>query len=1183
MNDENTPQPQPWIDPALEARIVACVLGETSAFENAELERLLAENPELALFKRRIEAAHALAGAASRPDNPKIQLSPERRKKLLQTIGVPPVTASPKIRVAGLPQASWWSSPFLIRAAACLIMTTLALVIFSSVTVFRSSAPLPEFAGSSGDTGFVQTQGFTVNHNPDQTAQLQTARENLRALVTFELNETNSALLQSPASPSVIAQNNIQTITSVPMPVLDPVGQPADMPHAKADSLAVASAKKEFALPTEESMTMAKLKNMAPFTASERETAERPIPTTGRDGTPLPAVTKEGSLTAGNLADEVAVSANAVDALIANAYAHSGVKNERTFYDNDGRAQVLEKHAPYGTRTDGAAPATADAIDQPYFAMKDGKMVQVEGFINYGSLITVPRSKTAAEAPSQPVDLMNTPVVTTRSGQHASAQVVREFKYPTEFHPPAAKDKNDPPNVARIKKLLEEAGDFQETGRFDLAFKRYEQTLEEDPSNIAARKGMEKVKATRAKYADAAYNEARSRMLFSIDNGWNLPIRRFDVGSATIIEEPGTQAAAIKRKLNEIVIPKVDFQDVTVGEALAALKQRAAELDPSADEPTDKGVNIVLNLPEEASENQARISLGLSDIPLGAAIDYVAKAANLKLKIEPYAVSVVPQSTFTEELITKEYKVPPGFLPATPPTVPPLPLSAGANSSASLPAIAARSGAREHLESLGISFPPGATAYYIASADKLIVKNAAPNLELVDTLLESPQAPSAPSAFPAEIPTAEQPASTFSLHVSDVSFQLAKDALARGARPDPTRIRPEEFYNAFDYNDPAPGPGEPVACRIEQSAHPFLQQRNLVRIAVKVAATGRDAGQPLRLTILLDTSGSMDREDRALSVRQALQTLATLLGPGDRVTLIGFARTPRLLAEAVPGDQAAKLMEAADRTPSEGGTNLEEALALASEMALKHKLPTAQNRIVLLTDGAANLGNADPGRLAKQIETTRQQGISFDACGVGANGLNDEVLETLTRKGDGRYYLLNKPGDADAGFAKQLAGAFRPAAENVKVQVVFHPSRVARYRLIGFEEHLLKREDFRNDKVQAAELSAEEAGVALYQIEPLPEGDGELGEVFVRFRDPASGQMVERSWTMPYEPRVRPFDQASPSLQLAAASALLAEKLQSKAPIDLETLKPVLTSLRSHYPHQTRVRELLRMFEQARP
>jgi Mg-chelatase subunit ChlD len=430
-----------------------------------------------------------------------------------------------------------------------------------------------------------------------------------------------------------------------------------------------------------------------------------------------------------------------------------------------------------------------------------------------------------------------------------------------------------------------------------------------------------------------------------------------------------------------------------------------------------------------------------------------------------------------------------------------------------------------------------------------------------------------------ELDATAQPFSTFSLHVADVSFQLAKDAIARGQMPDPARVRPEEFYNAFDYGDPSPGQGEQVSCRVEQCAHPFLQQRNLVRVAMKVAATGRLASQPLRLTILLDTSGSMEREDRVASVRRALASLASLLGPRDSVTLIGFAREPRLLAEQTPGSEAGKLVEIAARTPSEGGTNLEAALDLAGQLALKQRDPGAQNRIVLLTDGAANLGDADPALLAQKVDALRQRGVAFDACGVVANGLDDEILESLTRKGAGRYYLLEKPGDADAGFAKRLAGALRPAAENVKVQVKFNPARVGKYRLIGFDKHRLKTEDFRNDRVAAAELSAEEAAVAMYQVEPLPDGEGELGEVFVRFRDPATGAMVERSWTLPYDAHAPAFDRASPSMQLAGASALLAERLRGDEAFDLSKLAPIVAALRGQYPNQVRVDEFVRMFD----
>jgi hypothetical protein len=313
--------------------------------------------------------------------------------------------------------------------------------------------------------------------------------------------------------------------------------------------------------------------------------------------------------------------------------------------------------------------------------------------------------------------------------------------------------------------------------------------------------------------------------------------------------------------------------------------------------------------------------------------------------------------------------------------------------------------------------------------------------------------------------------------------------------------------------------------------------------------------------------------------------LTSLLGPNDAVTLIGFAREPRLLAEEVPGDQARKLVQMVKHTPAEGGTNMEEAIKTASELALRHYDAAGQNRVVMLTDGAANLGDADPGQLARLVERLRQQGVSFDACGVGADGLNDDILEALTRKGGGRYYFLNKPEDADEGFARQLAGAFRPAAENVKMQVRFNPDRVGKYRLIGFEKHRLNQEDFRNDKVTAAQLAAEEAAVALYQVQVLPEGDGEIGEVFVRFRDPANGRMVEQSWTIPYDAQAPVLEKASASMQLAATAALVAEKLRGGAEgdaVDLGALEPIVGKLRGEYAQQARVGDLVAMFEEVR-
>lgn len=431
-----------------------------------------------------------------------------------------------------------------------------------------------------------------------------------------------------------------------------------------------------------------------------------------------------------------------------------------------------------------------------------------------------------------------------------------------------------------------------------------------------------------------------------------------------------------------------------------------------------------------------------------------------------------------------------------------------------------------------------------------------------------------------EVAASEEPYSTFSLNISDASFQIAQAAMAKGERPDPAGVKVEQFYNAVDYGDPAPAAGEPVAVNIEQSAHPVIPGRNLVRVALKTAAAGRAASQPLHLTLLVDQSGSMSREDRRTAMKQALGSLGGLLSNNDSVTVVGFSRTPRMLADGLSGDQSKKLPDLINVEASEGGTNLEEAMKLGEQLAARHKQPGAQNRIVLFTDGAANLGNADPEKLAERVKQLRQKGIALDIAGIAAADLNDELLAELARNGNGRYYVVGKGNDDN--FAKQLAGAFRPAAENVKVQVHFNPERVSRYKLIGFEKDRLKTEDFRNDAVDAAEMAAEEAGVAIYQIEPIPGGKGEIGEVSVRFRDTTAGQMVERTWAISHNPSTPSFDRAAPSMQLATFAMLAAEKLKGGAyaeAIDFKQLSAPQANVKQFYGDQGRPAEVLRMVD----
>ena len=300
-------------------------------------------------------------------------------------------------------------------------------------------------------------------------------------------------------------------------------------------------------------------------------------------------------------------------------------------------------------------------------------------------------------------------------------------------------------NVEEVKQLLQEAQGFYASGRYDLAFKRYEQVLNVDKYNIAARRGMEQVNNARSKYQETAYNETRGDLIRQVNKAWELPVHKFDVSASTIIDQPQLNTGGtsnINRKLDEIIIPKIDFTEASVREALDNIKQRAAALDTGEQDPSRKGINIVLKLPPGAAESGGNVTISLTDVPLRSVIRYVVEAANLKMKVEPYSVVVVPQSEKTGVLITKEYKVPPSFISSLPANSATARAAVPGVAPGSQPAVAGKSGAREFLEANGVLFsgpdiPEGASANYISSSSRLIVKNTQSNLDLVDNLVDN--------------------------------------------------------------------------------------------------------------------------------------------------------------------------------------------------------------------------------------------------------------------------------------------------------------------------------------------------------------------------------------------------------------------------------------------------------------
>jgi secreted protein with Ig-like and vWFA domain len=309
------------------------------------------------------------------------------------------------------------------------------------------------------------------------------------------------------------------------------------------------------------------------------------------------------------------------------------------------------------------------------------------------------------------------------------------------------------------------------------------------------------------------------------------------------------------------------------------------------------------------------------------------------------------------------------------------------------------------------------------------------------------------------------------------------------------------------------------------------------------------------------------------------------LQPQDKLSVVTFARTARLWVDGVPGNQAAQVAEDLSGLTPEGGTNLEEAMNLAYQTARRYYLANGINRVVLLTDGAANLGNVEPDALKQTVEAQRKQGIALDCFGIGWEGYNDDLLEVLSRHGDGRYGFINSPEEAATEFAAQLAGALQIAASDVKVQIEFNPRRVTAYRQIGYAKHQLTKEQFRDNTVDAAEIAAAEAGNALYTIEVNPAGEGPLATVRVRFKIPGTSDYREHEWAVPYTGNSVALEQASPAMRLATTAGAFSEWLASSqyaAEVSPDHLLGYLSGVPAVYGADARPQKLEWMLRQAK-
>jgi Ca-activated chloride channel homolog len=398
------------------------------------------------------------------------------------------------------------------------------------------------------------------------------------------------------------------------------------------------------------------------------------------------------------------------------------------------------------------------------------------------------------------------------------------------------------------------------------------------------------------------------------------------------------------------------------------------------------------------------------------------------------------------------------------------------------------------------------------------------------------------------IDTEDDRLSTFGLDVDTGSYTVARRYLRDGHLPPQAAVRVEEFVNYFSYGDPPPARGD-FALRAEGAPSPFAAgpQYRLLRFNLRAREVDAENRKPAVLTFVVDVSGSMDRENRLVLVKKALGLLLGQLHGSDKVGLVIYGDRGQVLLE--PSSDREAIRRAIDRLAPGGSTNAEEGLTLAYDVAGRAFRPGAINRIILCTDGVANVGNTGPESILKRIGAEARRGIELTSLGFGMGNYNDVLLEQLADKGDGRYAYIDDLDEARRVLVEELTGTLQTIARDAKVQVDFNPAVVSRWRLLGYENRDIADEKFRDDTVDAGEIGAGHNVTALYEVKLKPGASGgqTIATLHLRFRAADTREIQETTRELRVADLASSWEMASPRFRLAALVAELAEVLRGSA------------------------------------
>jgi Ca-activated chloride channel family protein len=401
--------------------------------------------------------------------------------------------------------------------------------------------------------------------------------------------------------------------------------------------------------------------------------------------------------------------------------------------------------------------------------------------------------------------------------------------------------------------------------------------------------------------------------------------------------------------------------------------------------------------------------------------------------------------------------------------------------------------------------------------------------------------------FGREVDAAEQPESTFGLDIDTASYTYARRQLLDGRRPGPDMVRPEEFVNAFRHDYPQPsGPGFTVTmdgARLPETHRTSGGELRLLRVGLQTRAEDAVNRPDAALTFVVDVSGSMGEPGRLDLVQDALTVLIDQLRPTDSVAIVTYSDEARVVREMTPARDRQALHRAVDRLRIEGSTNLEAGLVLGYRVARDGFVRGASNRVILLSDGLANVGNTTAEPILRQIREEAAKRIALLGVGVGSE-YGDALMERLADAGDGFVTYVSEREQARQLFVNRLPATITVRALDAKVQVAFNPSTVVSYRLIGYENRALAAEDFDNDRVDGGEVGPGHSVTALYVVRLRPQARGQVADARVRWLDPADRGAQERAGAVTGSELDGDFARSAARLRVDYVAAFFAEVLR---------------------------------------